>query len=52
MKKPLIIYIAETDHGDMSYSYLLRGIIEECDAKKLNLKVLSEFGNKNIKSQD
>jgi hypothetical protein len=53
-KSPLTMYIAETDHGDMSYSSLLKQVIEDCDSKGLNVKVFSEFGNKNkdIKSQD
>ena len=51
-KKPLVIYIAETDHGDMSYSSLLRKVIEDCDSKGLKTKVFSEFGNEQLKSQD
>ena len=30
---PLIIIIAEKDHGDMSYSSLLRQVIEDCGSK-------------------
>ena len=48
-KKPLIIYIAETDHGDMSYSSLLRKVIEDCDSKGLNTKVFSEFESQTYK---
>jgi hypothetical protein len=52
INNPLIIYIAETDHGDMTYSSLLRKLIEDCDSKNLKIKVFSEFGNEKIKSQD
>jgi hypothetical protein len=45
-KSPLIIYIAETDHGDISYSSVAEKIIKECDAKGLRTSVFSEFGNK------
>lgn len=52
LKEPLVIYIAETDHGDMSYSSLLRKVIEDCNSKGLKTKVFSEFGNEQLKSQD
>lgn len=45
-KKPLVIYIAETDHGDTSYSSVAEKIIRECDYKGLRTSVFSEFGNK------
>jgi hypothetical protein len=45
-KKPLVIYIAETNHGDISYSSAAEKIIKECDAKGLKTRVFSEFGNK------
>jgi len=45
-KNPLIIYIAETDHGDTSYSSLVEKIIKDCDSKGLRISVFSEFGNK------
>lgn len=48
-KKPLLIYIAETDHGDMSYSSLLKQIIEDCDSKGLSAKVFSEFESQTYK---
>ncbi len=51
-RKPLIIYIAETNHGDLSYSSFLKQIIEDCAKKGLKVKVFSEFGNKDLKSQD
>lgn len=44
--RPLIIYIAETDHGDTSYSSVVEKIIKECDAKGLRTSVFSEFGHK------
>ena len=46
---PLIIYIAETDHGDMSYSSLLRQVIEDCGSKGLSTKVFSEFESQTYK---
>lgn len=48
-KSPLIIYIAETDHGDMSYSSLLRQVIEDCGSKGLSTKVFSEFESQTYK---
>ncbi len=48
-KDPLIIYIAETDHGDMSYSSLLRKVIEDCASKGLSTKVFSEFESQTYK---
>lgn len=47
-KKPLVIYIAETDHGDTSYSSVAEKIIKDCDAKGLATSVFSEFGNKEL----
>lgn len=47
-KKPKIIYIAETDHGDISYPSITEEIIKECDNKGLKIKVFSEFGNKGM----
>ena len=43
---PLIIYIAETDHRDTSYSSVAEKIIKYCDAKGLKISIFSEFGNK------
>ena len=48
-KKPLIIYVAETDHGDMSYSSLLEKIAKDCDAKGLKSQIFSEFPNQTDK---
>ena len=48
-QSPLIIYIAETDHGDMSYSSLLRQVIEDCGSKGLSTKVFSEFEGQTYK---
>ena len=47
---PLIIYIAETDHGDLSYSSLLRQVIEDCGSKGLSTKVFSEFESQTYKT--
>ena len=46
---PLIIIIAEKDHGDMSYSSLLRQVIEDCGSKGLSTKVFSEFESQTYK---
>jgi CubicO group peptidase (beta-lactamase class C family) len=49
--KPLIIYIAEDDHGDMSYGSLTEKIIKDCHAKGLSTKTFSEFPSQTAKSQ-
>ena len=46
MKKPLIIFIAETNHADISYPEITEKIIKRCDDLGLEIKVFSEFGNK------
>ena len=46
---PLIIIIAEKDHGDMSYSSLLRQVIEDCGSNGLSTKVFSEFESQTYK---
>lgn len=48
-KHPLVIYIAESDHGDMSYSSLLKHLIEECDLRHLDVRVFSEFESQTYK---
>jgi hypothetical protein len=48
-KSPLIILIVETDHGDMSYSSLLKQVIEDCVSKGLSIKVFSEFESQTYK---
>jgi len=48
-KKPLTIYVAETDHSDMSYSSLLQKIAQECDQKGLKSQIFSEFPNQTDK---
>ena len=48
-QKPTIIYIAENDHGDMTYSSLLKKMIEDCDSRDLKIKVFSEFPNQTDK---
>ena len=45
MKNPLIIFIAEIDHGDISNSRIAEKIIKRCDDLGLEIKVFSEFGN-------
>ena len=47
---PLIIYIAEANHSDMSYSSFLRQVIEDCDSKGLSTKVFSEFESQTYKT--
>jgi len=43
MNKPTIIYIAENDHGDLSYSSLMKQLIQECQNKRLDVMAFSEF---------
>ncbi len=47
--KPLVIYVAETDHGDMSYSSLVRKIAEDCEDKGLRVRIFSEFPTQTLK---
>ena len=47
---PLIIYIAEDDHCDMSYSSFLRQVIKDCNSKGLSTKVFSEFESQTYKT--
>ncbi len=49
--KPLIIYIAEDDHGDMSYGSLTEEIIKDCTLKGLKTKTFSEFPSQTLKSK-
>ncbi len=46
MKKPLLIFIAEDNHADTSYPKIAEKIINRCDDLGLEIKVFSEFGNK------
>lgn len=48
-KHPLVIYIAENNHSDMSYSSLLKQLIEECDRRHLDVRVFSEFESQTYK---
>ncbi len=48
-KHPLLICIAESNHSDMSYSSLLKQLIEECDRAHLDVRVFSEFGSQTYK---
>ncbi len=49
--EPLVIYIAENDHGDMSYGSLVEQIIKDCHEKGLSTKTFSEFPSQTAKSQ-
>ena len=49
--KPLVIYVAENDHGDMSYGSLIEKIIKDCQEKGLSTKTFSEFSSQTAKSQ-
>lgn len=40
---PLILYIAESDHGNMLYSSGLKQLIEKCENDGLSAKAFSEF---------
>ena len=46
---PLAIYIAESNHSDMSYSSLLKQLIEECDLRHLDVRVFSEYESQTCK---
>lgn len=41
--RPLAIYIAESNHSDMSYSSLLKQLIEECDLRHLDVRVFQNL---------
>ena len=47
--RPLVIYIAESNHSDMSYSSLLKQLIEECDLRHLDVRVFSEYESQTYK---
>lgn len=48
---PLIIFVGENDHGDMSYGSLLEQMIKDCYEKGLSTKTFSEFPLQSTKSQ-
>ena len=41
--RPLVIYVSENDHGDMSYGSVMEQIIKDCHAKGLSTQTFSEF---------
>ncbi len=41
---PLVIYVAEREHHDMTYSSLLKQLIEKCESEGLSVKAFSEIG--------
>ncbi len=47
---PLLIYVAENNHGDMSYASLTKQLIEQCDNEALRVKVFSEFESQTLKT--
>ena len=49
--EPLIIYIAENDHGDMSYGSLVEQVIKYCRNNDLSTKTFSEFSSQTAKSE-
>jgi len=41
---PLVIYVAEREHHNMTYSSLLKQLIEKCESEGLSVKAFSEIG--------
>jgi len=41
---PLVIYVAEREHHDMTYSSVLKQLIEKCESEGLSVKAFSEIG--------
>lgn len=48
-KKPLVIYISENDHSDMSYGSVTAKIIKDCQNKGLAVQSFSEFESQSQK---
>jgi hypothetical protein len=44
--KPLIVFIAESDHADLSYPQIAEEIIKSYESQGLKTILLTEFGNK------
>jgi len=48
-KKPLVMYISENDHSDMSYGSITTKIIRDCQEKGLKVQTFSEFEDQSQK---
>jgi hypothetical protein len=48
-KKPLVIYISENDHTDMSYGSVMEQIIKNCLKRELTTQTFSEFESQSQK---
>lgn len=48
-QNPTVIFVAEGDHGDMTYSSLVKQIAEQCILRDLKFLILSEFKDQDEK---
>ena len=48
---PLVIYVAEREHNDMTYSSLLKQLIEKCESEGLSVKAFSEIGTQEYRAR-
>ncbi len=52
LSRPLVIFVGESDHGDMSYGSLVEKILIDAEVKGLSTKVFSEFPTQSNKAQE
>lgn len=52
LSQPLVIFVGESDHGDMSYGSLVEKILIDAEVKGLSTKVFSEFPTQSNKAQE
>jgi hypothetical protein len=52
LSRPLVIFVGESDHGDMSYGSLVEKILIDAEEKGLSTKVFSEFPTQSNKAQE
>ena len=48
-QNPTVIFVAEGNHGDMTYSSLVKQIAEQCSSRDLKFLILSEFKDQDEK---
>ena len=51
LSRPLVIFVGESDHGDMSYGSLVEKILIDAEEKGLSTKVFSEFPTQSYKAE-
>jgi hypothetical protein len=51
LSRPLVIFVGESDHGDMSYGSLVEKILIDAEVKGLSTKVFSEFPTQSYKAE-